>query len=102
MQAKGGLSGSWARVTQGIHVIFGFGSSSATLHPAIHQENRSPCNEIEIIGSPWYTDLNRLPWVSTHFYFIPQGTYFPDGPIGARKTVRPNGCEDLTYGQEQE
>ena len=44
----------------------------------VHQENRSPCNEVENSGSPWYTDLNGLPRVFTHFYFIPQGTYFPD------------------------
>ena len=47
----------------------------------MHQENRSPCNEVEISGSPWYTDLNGLPRVSTHFYFIPQGTYFPDDAL---------------------
>ena len=44
----------------------------------MHQENRSPSNEVEISESPWYTDLNRLPQVLLIYTSFPQGTYFPD------------------------
>ena len=48
----------------------------------LHQENRSPCNEVEISGSPWYTDLNGLPQVLLISNSFPQETYFPDIVVG--------------------